>query len=107
MMPTVSPKKSWEGYLGGILIGTLIAFLFAGWFHSYFPTITWQKGIVLGLVISTVAPWGDFGESMLKRQFSHKDSSQLIPGHGGFLDRIDSYLWAAFLGFYLVIWFLV
>ena len=107
MMPHVSPKKSWEGYLGGILIGTFFAFIFAAWFHSFSPAITWQKGILLGVVISTLSPFGDFGESMLKRQFGQKDSSQLIPGHGGFLDRIDSYLWAAILGYYLVAWFLV
>ena len=107
MMPIVSPKKTWEGYLGGIVIGTLVATGFALWFHSFVPAITWQKGILLGVIISALCPMGDFGESMLKRQFGQKDSSQLIPGHGGFLDRIDSYLWAAIIGFYLVIWFLI
>jgi phosphatidate cytidylyltransferase len=107
MMPKVSPHKSWEGYLGGIPIGTVITVLFAAWFHTYTPIITWQKGLVLGLVIGTICPLGDFGESMLKRQFEQKDSSQLIPGHGGFLDRIDSYLWAAIIGYYFILWFLI
>jgi phosphatidate cytidylyltransferase len=107
MLPVVSPNKTWEGYLGGIVIGTLFATGFALWFHSFVPAITWQKGILLGVIISVVCPMGDFGESMLKRQFGQKDSSQLIPGHGGFLDRIDSYLWAAIIGFYLVNWFLI
>jgi len=107
MMPVVSPKKSWEGYLGGILVGTLVAAGFALWFHSFVPAITWQKGFLLGVIVSVICPMGDFGESMLKRQFGQKDSSQLIPGHGGFLDRIDSYLWAAILGFYFVTWFLI
>jgi phosphatidate cytidylyltransferase len=107
MMPVVSPQKSWEGYLGGIVIGTLVATGFAFWFHSFVPAITWQKGILIGVIISSICPMGDFGESMLKRQFGQKDSSQLIPGHGGFLDRIDSYLWTAIMGFYLVTWFLV
>jgi phosphatidate cytidylyltransferase len=107
MMPVVSPKKSWEGYLGGIVIGTLVATGFALWFHSFVPAITWQKGILLGVIISAICPMGDFGESMIKRQFKQKDSSQLIPGHGGFLDRIDSYLWAAIIGFCLVTWLLI
>jgi len=107
MLPLVSPKKTWEGYLGGILIGTFIAVSFAIWFHTFAPAITWQKGIVIGVIISSLAPLGDFGESMLKRQFGQKDSSQFIPGHGGFLDRIDSYLWAAILGYYLVLWFML
>ena len=107
MMPLVSPKKTWEGYLGGVVIGTLVAVGFAMWFHSFAPEITWQKGLLSGVIISVICPMGDFGESMLKRQFGQKDSSQLIPGHGGFLDRIDSYLWAAIIGFYLITWFLI
>jgi phosphatidate cytidylyltransferase len=107
MMPVVSPKKTWEGYLGGIVIGTMVTTGFALWFHSLAPAITWQKGLLLGVIISAICPMGDFGESMLKRQFGQKDSSQLIPGHGGFLDRIDSYLWAGIIGFYLVTWFLL
>jgi phosphatidate cytidylyltransferase len=103
MLPVVSPKKSWEGYLGGVVVGTGITILLAFWFHTYIPAITWQKGLVIGFVISVLAPMGDFGESMLKRQFNMKDSSELIPGHGGFLDRIDSYIWAALLGYYLVL----
>ncbi|HPA32996.1 MAG TPA: phosphatidate cytidylyltransferase, partial [Anaerolineaceae bacterium] len=57
-------------------------------------------------VMGILAPLGDFGESMLKRQFGVKDSGRLFPGHGGVMDRIDSWLWAAVIGYYLVTWFL-
>ncbi len=107
MMDKVSPKKSWEGYIGGVIIACILTPLLAFWFHHWAPAITWQKGLLIGFVLGVLAPLGDFGESMLKRQFNIKDSSQLIPGHGGFLDRVDSFLFAAVLGYYLIVWFLI
>ncbi len=107
MMPRVSPNKSWEGYLGGIVITMLLGPLYALLLHQFTPVITWWHGLVLGGVISTLAPLGDFAESMLKRQFNKKDSSNLIPGHGGFLDRVDSYLWVGILTYYVVTLFFI
>ncbi len=106
MMPAVSPKKSWEGFLGGILVGTLSGWGLAAMWHLRVAEILPLHGIIIGLVISTLAPFGDFAESMIKRQFGVKDSSNFLLEHGGFLDRIDSSLWAAPIGYYLIHLFL-
>jgi phosphatidate cytidylyltransferase len=60
------------------------------------------QGALLGLVIGALAPLGDLGESMFKRQGGMKDSSNIFPGHGGFLDRIDSWLWGAAIGYFMI-----
>jgi phosphatidate cytidylyltransferase len=106
MFPKVSPKKSWEGYLGGILTGALSGFGLAAWWQSYVPQMIPLHGLVLGLVIAAIAPFGDFGESMIKRSFKTKDSGTLLMDHGGILDRIDSALWAVPIGYYLILFFL-
>ncbi|KAF0110531.1 MAG: phosphatidate cytidylyltransferase [Chloroflexi bacterium] len=103
MLTVVSPKKSWEGYIGGIIVGGLGGWGLAALWHIVSQSILPIHGLILGIVISVLAPIGDFGESMIKRQFSIKDSSNILPGHGGFLDRIDSSLWAAVIGYYLVL----
>ncbi len=100
-----SPNKSWEGYFGGILFATVLTTLFAGLWHLRAPEITVLHGFVLGLIISLITPLGDLGESMIKRQFNLKDSSNLLPGHGGILDRIDSWLWAVPLAYYVLLIF--
>jgi phosphatidate cytidylyltransferase len=103
MLPIVSPKKSWEGYLGGILMGGLGGWGLASLWHIASSAILPMHGLILGIAISILAPLGDFGESMIKRQFCIKDSSQILPGHGGILDRADSSLWAAAIGYYLIL----
>ena len=107
LSPRVSPKKTWEGYLGGIVVGVIATALLAAGWHLRVPAITMEKGALIGLAVSVLAPMGDLGESMLKRQFGFKDSSNLLPGHGGFMDRIDSTLWAAVIGYYLIVVFLI
>jgi len=102
--PRVSPKKTWEGYLGGILFAMALTALLGALWHLRAPAITLQAGLLIGVVLGILCPIGDLGESMLKRQFGLKDSSNLLPGHGGMFDRIDSWLWAGVIGYYLVVW---
>lgn len=104
MSPRVSPKKSWEGYIAGILTGALGTAGLAWLWSMRAPAITPLDGLILGGVIAALAPLGDLGESMIKRQFGVKDSSNLLPGHGGILDRIDSWIWAGLIGYYLTLW---
>ena len=107
LCPKVSPKKSWEGYLGGIPFAILGTAGLAALWNSYGVPITAWQGALLGLIIAVLAPLGDLGESMLKRQFGVKDTSNILPGHGGVFDRIDSSLWAAVLGYYLITLFML
>lgn len=107
LSPRLSPAKTWEGYLGGILAsipGTaLLVWLYLSWGASV-PGLTPLNGALMGLVLSLLTPLGDLGESMIKRQVGAKDSGNLLPGHGGIFDRIDSWLWAGVLGYYLIVW---
>jgi len=107
MTPRLSPNKSWEGYLGGILLavpGTaLLTLLWRIWAGSA-TAVTPLRGALLGLVMSLLTILGDLGESMIKRQVGVKDSGKLLPGHGGAFDRIDSWLWAAVIGYYVIVW---
>jgi phosphatidate cytidylyltransferase len=90
MAPTISPKKSWEGFAGSLLaaaIGSALVFFFA--LHAPF-----YWGLVYGTAIAAAAVTGDLAESMLKRDIGIKDMSRLLPGHGGLMDRLDSILFA-------------
>ena len=102
MAPTVSPKKSWEGFggsalfcaVGGMTAGTLMLDL-----------QPWQ-GVLVGLVALCTATLGDLGESMIKRDLGIKDMGSLLPGHGGLLDRLDSLLPTAPAVYLMLVWFL-
>lgn len=108
LCPRLSPKKTWEGYWGGVVAGTLGGVLFAWlWNRIGGLDVTLLEGAVLGFVLSVLTTLGDLGESLFKRQAGIKDSSNIFPGHGGAFDRIDSWLWAAVLGYYLIRWFLL
>ena len=111
MTPRLSPKKSWEGYFAGVFTAVIVGALFAYAFSSEGPKplqgmIDPLKGALLGLVIGAVTPLGDLGESMIKRLSGTKDSGNIIPGHGGFFDRIDAWIWGAAIGFFIIQYFL-
>jgi phosphatidate cytidylyltransferase len=98
LAPAISPKKTWAGLLGGMLSAGLTAIL-AGMAFGFTTQAVTLGGI--GAVLAVVAQGGDLFESQAKRRFGVKDSSQLIPGHGGLLDRVDGLLAAGFaLGLY-------
>jgi phosphatidate cytidylyltransferase len=88
MAPSVSPKKSWEGFYGSLLTGMLVGVV----------TVTqllhgsWWVGIAVGVAAIVTATLGDLSESLLKRDFGVKDMGNLLPGHGGIMDRLDSLL---------------
>jgi len=95
----ISPHKTREGAIAGLVAGTVTAAVLGLLFH-----IPVHVGIALGLVISLAATFGDLAESVIKRQVGVKDSSNLIPGHGGALDRIDSLLFTATVMYYFALW---
>lgn len=100
--PEVSPKKTWEGAVGGTLLAVGAAAIMHHLFLS--TAFSWQKALWLGLLVAVVGQVSDLAESVLKRSAGVKDSSNLLPGHGGFLDRFDSYLLLAPLFYYVVLY---
>jgi phosphatidate cytidylyltransferase len=94
--PYLSPKKTWEGTIGGWFGGLAATVLLGYWLVD----LQWVHGLVLGALVATAAPFGDLAKSMVKRQMGVKDFSALIPGHGGMFDRIDSLLFVAPVVYY-------
>ncbi len=88
IIPTVSPKKSWEGFAGGFIFTIIVAYLTA----SYFLEIELNQIIAISLFLPFTATLGDFIESHYKREAEVKDSGNFIPGHGGMLDRMDAFM---------------
>ncbi|MCL6561251.1 MAG: phosphatidate cytidylyltransferase, partial [Firmicutes bacterium] len=99
LAPVLSPKKTLEGAIGGVLGSVLTGYLFA----LIYPFLPISKMFILGLLLGAAAEVGDLLESAFKRQAGMKDSSALIPGHGGILDRFDSALFTAPLVYYFVL----
>jgi len=101
IVPKVSPNKTWEGFLGGVATTTIIA----GAIAPILTPMNWQVGLLLGSVISMTGFIGDVTVSALKRDLAIKDSGQLIPGHGGILDRVDSLTYTAPIFFHITRYF--
>jgi phosphatidate cytidylyltransferase len=92
LAPTISPKKTIEGAVGGFVFGTVLLAVAGRW---WLPTVPATMRVLLGATVVALGIAGDLFESMIKRSAGVKDSSSLIPGHGGILDRIDALLFAA------------
>ena len=101
MAPAISPKKTWEGFAGGFAaaVGAAVTVYALG-------AMEFDLALALGLgvVIALVGPVGDLAESLLKRGMGVKDASGLVPGHGGFLDRLDSLLFTVPATYFFVAW---
>jgi phosphatidate cytidylyltransferase len=97
----VSPKKSWEGAAAGLIFGTAAALICWDLFFPWY--ITWRQAAFLGVLISVFGQLSDLAESLIKRSANVKDSSGILPGHGGIMDRFDSYFLTAPVLFYVII----
>ena len=97
LAPAISPGKTIEGLIGGILSAAAVAALATWWF---FPELPYQWSIPLAIVLALVGVLGDLAESAIKRGSKTKDAASILPGHGGFLDRLDSLLFGAPILYY-------
>lgn len=95
MAPVISPKKTWEGFVGGAVASLVGGVLFG----AFVLDIGWLNGLIMALAIFLTATLGDLTESLIKRDLGIKDMSSFLPGHGGFLDRLDSILPSAAVAF--------
>lgn len=100
MAPRVSPKKSWEGFVGSIVFSAVGGAVVVPWLVDG----SRAEGVAIGVALMLAATLGDLGESMIKRDLDIKDMGQLLPGHGGIMDRLDSLLPAAPVAFLLLAW---
>jgi phosphatidate cytidylyltransferase len=105
LCPHISPKKTWEGFIGGFLSVLLI--LYGASIYSFTLVHTLYTRILIALTISIIATIGDLFESKLKRIASIKDSGNLLPGHGGLLDRFDGVLWVTFSAYLYQSWLIL
>lgn len=92
LFPRISPAKTWEGFCGGIVFVVLSAIVMKCCFAQWFESISMLQLCGMGITVAVFATWGDLVESLIKRTLGVKDSGNILPGHGGILDRIDSLL---------------
>ncbi len=105
LVPRLSPNKTWEGLIGSLVLTTLFGGLWAWVWLQVEPSspLTLQIGAITGFLVALISPFGDLAMSMLKREVAVKDTGRLMGAHGGVLDRIDSWLFAAPLVYFLVV----
>ena len=104
LAPHISPRKTWEGAVAAVLGAIIVSLLFTLRTPLQAPFDYWWQAILLGLAVSVFGQLGDLVESLLKRNMGVKDSGKAMPGHGGFLDRMDSVVFAGIVVYYYVIW---
>lgn len=92
LAPDISPGKTWEGVIGGLVLSSIFALLAS---LTFFPELNYKISIPLAIVMSVVGLFGDLAESAIKRGAGAKDAANILPGHGGLLDRLDSLLFNA------------
>ena len=97
LIPKVSPNKTWEGFIGGILLAAGFSALAS---LAFFPELALKISIPLGVLMALVGVGGDLTESAMKRGAGAKDAASVLPGHGGLLDRLDSLLLNAPIFYY-------
>jgi phosphatidate cytidylyltransferase len=97
-MAHISPSKTQEGVAGGLVAAAIVGAVLVGLLGR-----PWPVGLIVGLIVGAAAQAGDLAESMLKRAAGAKESGTLIPGHGGMLDRVDSFLFAAPVAYFCVV----
>lgn len=100
LAPYISPKKTWEGAAGGVL-GAIVASVVLSFLLSL--PLLWWGAIVAGILISVIGQLGDLVKSLFKRNMAIKDSGNVLPGHGGLIDRMDSLAFAGVLVYYFVV----
>ena len=100
--PDLSPKKTVEGYIGGVFTAIIIGYGLGAGLAAFNPKFSGPRGLLIGLAVGIICPLGDFAKSIFKRQFNLKNTGNLIPGHGGILDRIDTWLIAGITSYFLV-----
>ena len=101
LAPHISPGKTWEGTIGGVLGAIILSLALTALLNL---SIGYGQAVLLGLLVSIIGQIGDLAESLLKRSTGVKDSGKKLPGHGGFLDRIDSVVFAGIVVYYYVVW---
>lgn len=101
LIPTISPKKTWEGFLASV-VGAILG----GFLTGYLTSTQLWFGLVFGIAILISSVLGDLAESLIKRDMNVKDMGDVLPGHGGFMDRIDSLLPSSFVAYALCLWIL-
>lgn len=106
LVPKISPGKTVEGFIAGSvggILGGLVAGLIAATMQA---NINMEQGLIIGILVGITCPLGDLAKSLIKREFGLKNTGNLIPGHGGVLDRIDTWMWAGPTAYFLILFFL-